>query len=150
MSFTMAEKPPTELEDVISKVEHYKALGMDRVYMDRESEIPWDLVTDIETGGTYRLGLSTSQSVIVEHPCGLTLRWSVDLEPRSANGTGTIQIDIEKIRTMLRKCPSEVTKKLRAWMAESATTVDKHATELRELLARVESIANLFREASSQ
>jgi hypothetical protein len=135
--------------DYITEMEvHLKALGNDRIIMRASEPIRWDLVENIETGGIYRLGISTSQRVIARHPSGIKMVWLVDLEPSSANGTGRLQLNTSLIRDLIEKAPEHATGELKKWLREAKQTIDKQIGEQEEWLGRMRTISALFDRAA--
>lgn len=132
---------------ITENAHHMKALGQDRVWMSDDEPIRWDLVTDVETGGSWRLSLSTSQRVIAKHPSGILMSWTIDLEPRSASGSSKYHLDTDRIKMLLTKAPRYAQAKLRIWLRESKETIDKHIKEQAEYLNRMNQISTLFGEA---
>ena len=128
---------------------HLKALGHDRMNMNDDEPIRWDLVTNIETGGSWRLGISTSQRVVAKHPSGIDMVWYIDLEPRSANGTSKLQLDIDLIRDLLEKTPEHAAGELRKWLRESKQTIDKEIENQVGYLSKMREISSLFAQAGA-
>jgi hypothetical protein len=137
--------------DYITEMEpHLKALGHDRVWMSDDEPIRWDLVTNVKTGGSWRLGISTSQYIEAEHPSGITMAWMVDLEPHTANGSSKLQLDIDLIRNLIEKTPPHASQELREWLRESKVTIDKAIREQGEYLDRMRQISSLFEQATEE
>ena len=69
----------------IATAEHRIALGQTDVYIDSEWDFPFDKVTSVSSGGTYRLNIPSN---IYLHftEAGLSFRLSYELEERDANG----------------------------------------------------------------
>lgn len=84
----------------VENAEHLIALGQTTVYLYRdEAEFPYEKVTQIEAGGTWRLGGPSSCYLIAEEH-GLTFKLSVDFEGREANGAGTALFDRDRLRDL--------------------------------------------------
>ena len=137
--------------DYITEMEvHLKALEHEHVSMDKDEPIRWDLVTEIRTGGSWRLGICTSQRVVAMHPSGIEMWWHVELEPSSANGSGRLQLDIDLIRNLLDKAPRHATIGLREWLRESKQTIDKEIEQQVGYLSTMRQISDLFEESMKE
>ena len=88
-------------QEVKDKANSIKNLGLGEVYLSK-GEYPWELATSCEPGGSHRLGIDTSVWFRATDPeTGIPLRWSFDIEPRSANGKGTYRINVDGCRGVL-------------------------------------------------
>ena len=113
----------------LSLKEHYKALGIERIYLRFEDGgLPWEYVTAVEPGGSYRHGTPVSVGFDAEVG-GIVFRWSLDLEKRSANGTGYLQPDMEAIRTALAALPAARRREMLAYLAQVHESIQKSADE---------------------
>ena len=86
-------KRPETWQEHVALAEHYLAIGQDEIYLSDTDDLPlttfpWEFVTSIEKGSTFRHGVDVSKWFRAVHPCGLRFRWCLDLEVRDANGTG--------------------------------------------------------------
>lgn len=113
----------TDWREAVAKAEHYKALGIDEVYLDRESDFPWDLTTRCEPGGSYRIGISTSIWFYADHPSGITFRWCYDIESREAQGSGHYQIKSGELQEVMARIPDKARITLRNYFRECAAAV---------------------------
>ena len=115
---------------VVELAPNYLAIGNTDVYLSHsDDDYPWEWVTSCEPGGSHRLDIATSVTFRAEHPCGLTFRWSFDLEPRSANGSGSYQIDTSGIARVLAKLPAQGAKDFRAYLLSCVEPVEKRGRE---------------------
>jgi len=139
----MDEKPFTEY---VRLANHYLATGTDQVYLCGEK--PWSIATEFEPGGSHRLDISTSGWFSGNHPCGLRFRWSFDIEKRSANGSGSYQIDVEAIQRVLAKV---INPKCRVqfleYIADCAEKIEKRADEFQQEASKQYGQASALRRA---
>tara|TARA_B100001778_G_scaffold330827_1_gene334029 strand:- start:42017 stop:42451 length:435 start_codon:yes stop_codon:yes gene_type:complete len=129
---------------------HLKALGIERVSMSENEPIRWDLVTEVKTGGSYRLGFSTSQYVVAKHPSGIDLTWRVELEPRSENGTGILKLNIDAIKEIIDNAPEQAADSVRQWLNDAISEVSKHIDDLEKGLQGCKEVRSLFEESLAQ
>jgi hypothetical protein len=122
--------------EALAKAEHLKALGETTIYLYRGKGegFPFDKVTGVEDGGTWRLGMPSSIYLYAEVD-GLTFKLSVDLEQSDANGRGVAVIDRDKLRVLFTKLP-EAAKQQFADMLESKClpSIAERTTEIRATL----------------
>lgn len=109
----MTYKKAIELKD------NLLAIGEDTIWLrggmkSGRDELPWSLVTRVESGSTWRLDMPASVSFIAEQD-GLTFRWSMDLEERDANGRGVSMFDRENIRFAMMVLNPEARVHFTAW-----------------------------------
>jgi hypothetical protein len=91
--------------EALEKADHLIALGETTVYLFRDAEgFPYDKVTRVEEGGTWRLGGPASCYLYAEQ-AGLTFKLSVDFEGRDANGRGVSLFDRDRLRDLFLKLP---------------------------------------------
>lgn len=129
---------------------HLKALNIDRVIMSDNEPIRWDLVTEVETGGLYRLGFCTTQHIIAKHPSGIKIVWRIELEPRSEDGTGILKLDIEAIRKIIDNAPPEASESVIQWLNNAIKEVDTHIENLEKGLKQCKEVRSLFKESLSR
>lgn len=132
---------------VTEKQEHLKALDINNVFMSKDEPILWDSVIRVETGGMYRLGIGTSQTIVALHPSGIELRWSVDLEPRSERGTSVLKLNYDLIREIIEKSPKSVSDDISKWLYEAIDGVGKHIEDLEVGLTDCKRVKSLFEKA---
>lgn len=117
---------------VLENARHYLAVGQREVYLhDRDGDYPWHLATRISAGGMHRSGIPIDVTFYADTDAGLVLRWSFDLEPREANGSGIFQIDMPAIWGVLGKVAPKVASDFRTHLASLAGTIWKRADELK-------------------
>lgn len=99
----------------VKNVEAYRTAGLTEIYLDGDDldSLPWEFVTKSLAGGLTRLGVSVSWRFEAQHPCGLKFSWHTDLEPREANGTSFLQLDIAKIRRVMELAGKDITRQCR-------------------------------------
>lgn len=118
----------------MKNAKHLLALGQDTVYIDDDSDAPWDKATEVECGGTYRFDGPVNFYVIA-HDGGLTFKWSVDMEKRDANGRGVSWFDKERLAIVARKLPTQARLALAAFLAEKVLPdLTKRTGEIRAAL----------------
>lgn len=66
-------------ESVVRNIKHFKALGMDRVYLENTVARPWTKVSRVEIGADSIEGLVKTLKFIVEVQ-GVDITWFYDLE----------------------------------------------------------------------
>lgn len=118
-------------KDVVKKAKNYKAVGQDRIYLDRQKNLdyPWDFVTKVEPGNLHRYSTHISVSFTAKHKSGLEFQWSVDYEPHSASGTGTFKIDTDLLKKVGYLVPASKRADFLTVIGESAKAVEKQADE---------------------
>ena len=99
---------------------HYKAIGQTRVYLMRDEEAPWALVTEVGEGSTYRHNTPVSVSFKAAHPCGLTFEWSLVMEARDASGKGTLEFDVKRIARVMAALPERAQPAFKNRLADAA------------------------------
>jgi hypothetical protein len=119
-------------KDVQANAKHYKALGIDKVYLNRsdgfDNNYPWELATCVLEGGSHRLDISTSLQFQCEID-GITLSWYLDLEPSDANGSSEYHIDSQSIVSVLAKLSPICARQLKSILAADAAKVKAKADE---------------------
>jgi hypothetical protein len=127
-------KRPETWQQHVALAEHYLAIGQDEIYLSDTDDLPlaifpWEFVTSIEKGSTFRHGVDVSKWFRAVHPCGLRFRWCLDLEVRDANGTGTLKFDFPKLRQVLALLPAKYAKQYRESFADARKQLQKQADE---------------------
>jgi hypothetical protein len=117
-------------EEVEEKAEAIKAIGLDVIYLSKGGEKPWHLATHCEAGGSHRLDIDTSVWFYATSLSGIPLRWSFDIEPPSANGKGSYEIDIAGCRNVLAKLKEPCLSEFRDYLSTCAKAVEKKAREI--------------------
>jgi hypothetical protein len=120
--------------DSVRLADHYKAIGDTRLYLMGD-DLPWQHVTSFESGGGHRLGISVSVSFEALMSCGLTFRWSFDLEKRDANGTGSYRIDLPNIQRVLAKMPPHIGLRFAAHLKDTARAIREKGDEYAQVAA---------------
>ncbi len=128
---------------------HYQAIGDTKIYLSGDtSEKPWQYATSCEPGGTHRMDIETNVRFTARHK-GLEFSWSFDIEPRSANGSGTYQIDVEGIQRVLAKLPMDVATEFATYLKNCADSVEKKADEYQAAARRQYGVAHALRNATT-
>ena len=130
-------------QEHVELAEAYKALGQTDIWLHRSygtqsedvwlKDLPWDLVTDVENGGSYRYRQPISYTMTAEHPSGLTFKWFVGIED---DHSGSIKLDYDRIRTVLFKMPYKVQDKFRVLLLQNYLDA---RTDLKEFMKHVEA-----------
>lgn len=121
-------------QECVPLAEHYIALDETEVYLHREPSAElWQMVTRVEAGSTYRLGMPTGVWFTAEHPSGLSFKWSYELESASANGKGYYEIDVPRVQRAMSLLPDAQRVALCDHLAESADKVEAQGEEYRRL-----------------
>ena len=127
-------------KDIEANAQAYKTLGIDRVYLSRfdgfEQDFPWHLATEVKEGGSHRLDISTDLSFSCKLDCGITLNWSLDLEPSSANGSGEYQINADGIAAVIGKLQPPCALELRRILADDSVKVRTRGDEYMKIAQR--------------
>jgi hypothetical protein len=90
----------------IENAAHLIAIGQTEIYLWRDDAdgFPWDKVTSVTSGSSYRLNGPSDMRVTAED-AGLSFSLSVDFEQRDANGRGVSLFDRERLRDVSMKLP---------------------------------------------
>lgn len=126
-------------KDIDAQAEHYKAIGQTEIYLSRYDgceEYPWEFVTKCEGGSSHRLDISTDINFYAKVPSGLMFRWFHDIEPRSANGSGSYHIDTLGIKAIFPLIPRVALASLKEYLADCATKVRARADEQNEYIMK--------------
>lgn len=128
-----------------------KSLGQHDVYLRDEigDDYPWHLASDFEPGGSHRLDIATSGWFSCNHESGLRFRWSFDIEPYSANGTGSYQIDAAACRSVMRKLNEPMRAEFRKYLLECAQKVAAKGVEWQAVADRQMSDAAQLRDIAA-
>lgn len=109
-------------------------LGKGPHYLSDDDFKPWHLVTDCKPGGSHRMELDTNVWFLAKNPSnGLEFRWSFDIEPYSANGTGSYAIDAAACRDVMTRLPITARTQFRTYLSDCADKVQKKGLEWREI-----------------
>lgn len=136
---------PQRWTDYLPLADHYRAIGQTRIalYASECVSFPWEHVTAIANGGTYRNEIPVSVSVEAAHPCGLTFAWFLDLETRDANGTDGYRPNLSLLREVVASIPVGVRPALVA-------ALDRMVAAMRKRADGAASFAAEQREAADQ
>jgi hypothetical protein len=140
----------SQWEFAVQNAAAHKQLGQTDIYLSHdEKDFPWAHVTSVEAGGSHRLNISTSVSFRATHPSGLTFRWSYDIEPHSANGSGHYHIDVAGCQRVLALLPMTVRREFRAYLAGCAAAVLKSANEYQAIANKEQATADALNAAAA-
>jgi len=104
-------------------------LELGEIYLTK-GDMPWDLAVSCEPGGGHRLDIATDIWFRGISRSGVSLRWSFDIEPPSANGKATYQIDVAGCREVLQELTDPCRTQFRNYLHDCAREVEKQAIEL--------------------
>lgn len=133
----------------VEQAEHYKAIGQADVYLygGNDDDYPWEYASKVEEGGSHRLDISTNVRFSADHPSGITFRWTFDIEPHSANGSGSYQIDTKAIEGIFPLMPEPAQRQFAKYLATCAEKVAGRGREFMQTanrqLAEAETLARL-------
>lgn len=126
--------------------EHYRAIGHTDVYLTDVAidDAPWQYVTEVTAGGSYRCGMLCGLHFVATLPGGIQVSWSSDIET-SRSGEKNFDLDqIHAIRSQLSAANRvqmttllmDARNKLRDLEAE----YNKMAGKLRTQIATIETL----------
>jgi hypothetical protein len=121
------ERPTFEF--ALQHAEAFKEIGETKVYLDRDSELPWEIAEHCEPGGSHRMDIATSVRFIGKHPSGLTFHWMFDIETADANGSSEYKINTAAIVAAIQKMREPVATEFRTYLKECAEKVEKRGAE---------------------
>lgn len=127
-----------------------RALGANRdVYLSK-GPYPWHLVKMCSDGGTHRIEINTDVRFTgYDSETDLTFRWSFDIEPRSANGTGSYDIDVTGCHEVLSVLRGEAREFFRLYLLEAADKVRSKGREFENIAKRQYGTADMLTRAAS-
>lgn len=137
-------------KEAVKLAKHLRAIGQTNIYLSSDTnDLPWHLATCVEPGSTHRLEIATSVNFEAsDSKCGLVFRWSFDIEPVSANGKGSYEVDVHKCREVLNKLPAKVKTSFAKYLYDCAEKVAANAREWQEVVNRQYLTANQLYQAS--
>ena len=132
-----------KFSEIMALKEHYKAIGETSFYLDNDDpSLPWERAFSIEPGGLWRFNTPVSFRVETCLIDGFTFKWSVDIEPRDANGKGYLDVDTQRMMLVYNKLPKELRPQFVAFF-------DQVGEELaRQIASSSEHLARLTRDAA--
>jgi hypothetical protein len=145
------------LQEYIDLAPHYIAIGQTEVYLYRnyggrnegfwDKQFPWEYVTDVDSnGGAMRYNASVNIDFEAIHPCGLTFKWTLDIEPEGHAQTGYLTPDIVRLKTALSLIPSHLEEKFKASLQDFLKNVEEQTEESRQFYVKQKNKAKAFRE----
>ena len=121
-----------------------KEIGFDDIYLDN-GPYPWEHVIKCESGGSHRLGMYTNfWFTAIEPGVDIEVRWSFNIEPQSANGSGTYQIDSLGCEEVMGKLNGKARKMFQDYLLECGSKVKHQARELHEIVEKLSRDANVL------
>ena len=131
----------------LANVDALKAIGQTRIFLYRSDETAglWPHVVSVRPGGSHRLDVPTSVRFTADHPSGLRFEWIFDIEPSSANGTDSYQIDVPGCRGVIAKLPAHARRLFRDYLAECAVKVAARGDEFQDAADRQHRDASSLR-----
>lgn len=132
--------------EACAKADALKALDCGEIFLST-GEMPWHIATGCRPGGTHRLDMDTSVWFHGECPkTGLFFRWSFDIEPYSASGKGSYEIDAEACREVLSKLNGACREVFRDYLETCAAKVRAKGAEYQTVADRQLRDANTLSE----
>jgi hypothetical protein len=132
--------------EAISKAEHLKAIGDEEIYLYNDPNPPWQHATSCEPGSTHRIDMATDVRFRATDPAtGLRFRWSFAIEPTSASGAGSYQIDVDGCRRVLALLPEPVRGEFREFLRSAADAVQKQGDQYRAVMEQQNRDADALR-----
>lgn len=132
-------------QEAIEKADAVKALNLGEIYLNK-GEKPWHIVDGCKPGSSHRLEIRTNVWFSGTDPTtGLRFRGSFDIEPRSANGKGSYEIDAAACRDVLEQLSGDAREKFQTYLADCAEKVAAKADEWRSLVAQQDRDAAILR-----
>ena len=142
--------PELTYKSATRKAKSLRAVGMTEIYLHDTGDEPWHLVTSCEDGGSHRLDIATSVWFLAKDPkTGLTFRWNFDIEPHSANGKGSYEIDAPACRAVLEKLNGTARKLFREYLGRCAEKVQAKADEWQKITSRQQRDAQTLRQLAN-
>ncbi|GEM_PF-3463333 len=117
--------------EIVKKADAYKSIGQEEVYLygQDNDDYPWEFVVSVESGGSHRFDINTDVWFRAEHPSGLKLRWSFDIEPSNANGKGHYEIDTDGCKQVLKLLPLDARQAFQDYLTNCSQKVHEKAEE---------------------
>jgi hypothetical protein len=143
------------VKEALANAEHLKALGETLIYVHRgEDAFPYDKVSAVESGSSYRLG-GPSSCYLIAQIDGLTFKLNVDFEPREANGRGVAIFDRDRLRDLMLKLPPGARRSFASLLENEclpglAKRADELRSALREQADSEDCVRGLIRVAAEQ
>lgn len=110
------------------------ALKQREVYLRDDADFPWDKVTSVDVGSSWRLSGPSSIWVKAED-AGLTFRMSVNFEGDDANGRGVSLFNRDYLREIMRKLTPEGRRDFANILAEQVLPpLQKRTAEIRDAM----------------
>lgn len=146
----MIQPTKQTFREALKNVEHHKALGWTDIYLGREDEKPWELVTGVSTGGLHRLSIPVSVDFSCDHPIGLHFRWNMDLERDRSNGKSNYDFDTEQIALCLAALSQDGKRQFHAILKDVMhEPIVKQANEFQRLASELYGAAETLRMLAS-
>lgn len=132
-------------QECVALAPHFLAIRREEIYLYQGQDAPWEYATSLRAGGSHRLDMDTAVQFTAAHPCGLTFRWTLDLETREADSKGYYSIATAAIQRVIPRLPLPVRQTFLAFLAVCAEKVAARGQEYARLAARQkETAAELY------
>jgi len=120
-------------EEAKKKAHALRELGQTTVYLSKGT-MPWEHAVSCEPGSSHRLEMATSARFRAVCPdTGLEFSWSFDIEPSSANGKGSYEIDADACREVTKKLKGDALAAWRNYLRDGAAKVRSKGEEWRKI-----------------
>lgn len=133
-------------ENVRKNIDSMRALGLTRetVYLrDERENYPWHLATRFEAGGSHRMDIDTSGRFYATDPVlGVTMSWSFEIEPWSANGKGHYELDVDGIAAVIDLITGAAREQFLVYLKDCRDKVKAKGDEWFEIAAKQHAYAN--------
>lgn len=122
--------------EALKKAAALREIGETSIYLSG-GEFPWEHVVSVEPGGSHRMDISTDVRFEAQCPeSGLGFRWNFDIEPRSADGKGSYEIDALACREVTKLLRGEPLAQWRVYLRECAGKVRAKGLEFQKAADR--------------
>lgn len=130
----------------VSLAEHYKAIGYTEIELFsfynthgddslRNAEraftplLPWDMVTKVESGSSYRYNVPVDMRFTAKHPSGLTFKWSFYIEEGGVQARGGPSINVAALVPLLKALPRTAQLQVRDILRTNVAKMNEEAVE---------------------
>ena len=142
--------------EVLALKEHYLALDITDIHLWKDQdtdEMPWEYLTEVKPGSLWRFETNVSVNFKAQID-DFIFTWSLDLEKKGSNGSGSPQPDIERISAVLLSIPEPFQKDfinaLKLFKVQLATHASEAMSRYKELHAALSSLDLIFEIANKE
>jgi len=121
-------------EKAIKNVAALKKLGQTDIFLHGK-DVPWHIADKCQPEGTHRMDMATSVWFSGTEK-GLRFRWSFDIEPLSASGKGSYEIDVDACRKVIRSLKGKALGDFQQYLADCAAKVKARGKEFQAAAER--------------